>query len=222
MSPADSVAESLTGTPMKSCGRVSLLLVAASWLFAVTFGLLFLADHASKPGRPASPPPHWPDGVAFARNSAKPTLIMFLHPSCPCSRASLCELARLIGRERDKFDLSVVFTQTSENATNWSQTELFRNAIGNPDLHVLIDQNGRLAKQFGARTSGQVLIYDRDGVLLFTGGITPGRGHSGDSEGRSMVKTIASGAAINTPMRCATYGCSLWATSMPADSGRSP
>ncbi len=206
---------------MKSRGRIFVALLSLAWLMATTVGLMLLADYDSKPGHPARPPQKWPNGVSLARNSSKPTLLMFLHPRCPCSQASLNELARLAHGARDQLNVSVVFARPSEVATEWSQSELWKNAVANRDLHVAIDENNLLIEQFGAKTSGQVLVYDHDGVLRFDGGITPGRGHSGDSSGHSIVRAIAAGQAVGTPECCATFGCSLSANSMPDDSGRS-
>lgn len=202
---------------MKPHGRNLLPLLSVAWLMSATAGLLWLADYDSKPGHPASPPPQWPGVVSLARNSARPTLVMFLHPRCPCSRASLFELARLAQSERDKLDLCVLFTQPSDVAADWSQTDLWESAIANRDLRVVMDHGGLLANQFGATTSGQVLIYDSHGTLRFNGGITPGRGHTGDSLGRSIVRAIAKGQAPELPANCATYGCSLTASSRPND-----
>lgn len=207
---------------MKCRGRIRLPLLAATWLLVATLGLLWLADYDSKPGHPATPPSRWPSRVSLARNSSKPTLLMFLHPRCPCSRASLYELARLPQSERDQLVLQVVFAQPMEVAADWSHTDLWKNAVANRNVQVVIDQGGLLAQQFGAKTSGQVLIYDRHGTLRFDGGITPGRGHTGDSFGRSIVRAIAVGHAPEKSANCATFGCLLLANSMPDDSDRSP
>lgn len=176
---------------------------------AATAGLLLVADYDSKPGHPACPPQQWPSGVSLARNPAKPTVMIFLHPRCPCSQASLYELTRLVHAERDKFEWHVVFVQPVEVAADWSQSDIWETAVANRDLQVVLDRGSVLAKQFGAQTSGQVLVYDRAGVLQFEGGITAGRGHVGDSAGRSLVQAIAAGQAPPRPAHCVTFGCSL-------------
>ena len=59
-----------------------------------------------------------------------------------------------------------------------------------------------------ASTSGQTLLFDRDGDLIFSGGITGGRGHSGDNAGRdAIVSLVESGESTldETPV----FGCSL-------------
>ena len=207
---------------MKSRSRIYLAFLSLTWLMASAVGVLLLADYDSKPGHAASPPQQWPSGVSLARNSSKPTVLMFLHPRCPCSRASLSELARLAHGERDRLDVSVVFAQPSGVAAEWSQTELWKNAVANGDMHVAIDEDGLLTEQFGAKTSGQVLVYDCAGVLRFDGGITPGRGHRGDSFGHSIVRAIAAGQTAEFPEHCATFGCALSSNSMPADASHSP
>ena len=192
-------------TPGPRC----LSLVAVVWLLAATAGLLALADYSSKPSDPGQPPLHWPAGVSLTRQGAKPTLVMFLHPRCPCSRASLSELARLADDEPDRFDLAVVFAQPAGVADDWSKTDLWDTAVANRDLHVVLDSGGVLARRFGVQTSGEVLLYDRAGVLQFDGGLTPGRGHVGDSCGRSRLQAIATGQVPASPATCATYGCPL-------------
>ena len=40
------------------------------------------------------------------------------------------------------------------------------------------------------RHPGHVLLYDKNGALVFSGGVTPARGHEGDSIGNSMILAI--------------------------------
>ena len=46
------------------------------------------------------------------------------------------------------------------------------------DMEVVIDDEGRLAKEYGVRTSGHALIYGPGGRLLFSGGLSPSRSAS--------------------------------------------
>ena len=69
-----------------------------------------------------------------------------------------------------------------------------------------------MAKSFGTFTSGQTLLYDSAGRLLFKGGITAYRGHSGDNEGRSLITALLRGdapAQIKLPVAMPVFGCSL-------------
>ena len=51
----------------------------------------------------------------------------------------------------------------------------------------VLDPGGAEARRFGVATSGHVLLYDTRGDLIFSGGITPGRGEQGDNAGPGGV-----------------------------------
>ena len=63
-------------------------------------------------------------------------------------------------------------------------------------------------------TSGHALLFDRDGRLLFRGGITPARGHEGDNFGASAIAARLAGrpARAEAPV----FGCPI-AGLAPAD-----
>ena len=44
-----------------------------------------------------------------------------------------------------------------------------------------------------SKTSGQVVVYDAKGALLFSGGITAARGHMGDNAGRDRITALLRG-----------------------------
>ena len=70
------------------------------------------------------------------------------------------------------------------------------------------DASGVEAARFGAGTSGAVLLYSSDGTLLFAGGITPARGHQGDSFGRQRLLALLDGAAADR-RDAPVFGCAL-------------
>ena len=78
-----------------------------------------------------------------------------------------------------------------------------------PDTgRVVLDPDGREARRFGVKGSGHVLLYEPSGDLVFSGGITPSRGHEGDNPGRSAVIDLINGgrAAVH---RTPVFGCPL-------------
>jgi hypothetical protein len=76
------------------------------------------------------------------------------------------------------------------------------------------DDAGREARRFNADTSGQTALYGRDGTLLFQGGITISRGHSGDNPGRSALEALLENRLSN-PNRTLVFGCALFAAECP-------
>jgi hypothetical protein len=136
---------------------------------------------------------------------------MFLHPQCQCSRATLGELALIMAHSRGRLDADVFFYMP-EGEAGWAQTNLWQMGRDIPGVRTLPDREGTVAQTFGAFTSGETLLYDPAGHLLFSGGITAFRGHSGDNAGRSAILALLKGrdGSRNTvPVVTPVFGCSL-------------
>jgi hypothetical protein len=72
----------------------------------------------------------------------------------------------------------------------------------------LTDEKGTEAAKFVAETSGHTLVFDREGTLLFSGGITASRGHAGDNAGESAVLAALRGETM-AQLRTPVFGCLL-------------
>jgi hypothetical protein len=93
--------------------------------------------------------------------------------------------------------------------SGWEQSGLIEEAAGIPRVRTVLDPGGSIARRFGARTSGQTLLYDGNGRLVFNGGITASRGHSGDNDGRETITSIL----LRQPARRShspVFGCALF------------
>jgi len=159
------------------------------------------------PGAAAVAQASWPEASRLPRDTHRATLVMMAHPHCACTRASVAELAVLMQRLRGRLSANVVFLRPAGTPAGWEETDTWRAARGIPGVAVWKDEGGAEAARFDARTSGQVLLYDRAGRLVFSGGITPIRGHLGDSAGQerivSLVTTGRAGAATSRVFGCA-------------------
>jgi hypothetical protein len=106
-------------------------------------------------------------------------------------------------------DAHVLFYQPDGFTDEWAQTDLWQSAAAIPGVTVSRDESGIEARRFQAETSGQILLYDTGGRLLFSGGITASRGHSGDNAGRrAIVSLLTEGAAERD--QTLVFGCSLF------------
>jgi hypothetical protein len=74
---------------------------------------------------------------------------------------------------------------------------------------VLRDDGGGEARAFGVATSGQTLLYDSRGALVFNGGITGSRGHAGDNAGRAALIALI-GRAPTDRSGANVFGCPLF------------
>jgi hypothetical protein len=90
------------------------------------------------------------------------------------------------------------------------ESDLWRIALEIPGVTVQIDPKGEEAERFHVRTSGETLLYDRDGRLQFSGGITISRGHAGDNPGRISLAALVNGQPANESTTPA-FGCPLFA-----------
>ena len=161
-----------------------------TWLLASSLGFLAFGAYHASPSRPGSPPGRWPAGTPIPRHGSLPTLLIFIHPRCPCSAASLAELERLSARFRGRFDARMIAYRPEEGAEGWEASD------SPPTLSSWVDVEGREAARFGVETSGHVLLFAPSGRRLFSGGITIARGHRGDNPGLDrLIAAIRGGSA---------------------------
>lgn len=197
--------------------RSLLLFCALLWFSAAVGGVFYLMRYESTAAVEASYPAVYPAESGIRRDPEYPTLIFFAHPKCPCTRASLRELSRLITNVNGELRVFVVFTKPEDEDEAWTQTDLRANAEAIPNVQVLIDKGEHEARIFNARTSGLVLLYDRQGNLRFDGGITASRGHEGDNAGSNAVFEIVTqenDKNVKTPV----FGCPLHNKDCPGES----
>jgi hypothetical protein len=181
----------------------------ACWLLAAVGGLWVIWAYDNTPGIAAMSPERWPDGTRLQLARKGPTLVFLAHPQCSCTRASLGELAEALARAGTRPKTYVVFLKPSAFGDGWEKTGLWEAASSIPETTVVRDDDGREAARFGAATSGQTMLYDADGSLLFTGGITGARAHAGDNAGRRALVALLN--ELNPDRRTTTvFGCSLF------------
>ncbi len=195
-------------------------LLVAAWCLAITCGVWQLLTYANTEGTRASPPDSWPKNVSISAATDKATLLLFAHPHCPCTNASVTELGRLLAHWTDRLDAHVVFFQPDADARDWEDTRLWTRAAALPGVRIHADPDQDLVDAFDVATSGQVVLYDSTGKLRFCGGITGSRGHEGDNAGASMIHDLLGGHA-NEHATSPVFGCPLHESApMPAEPGR--
>jgi len=182
------------------------VLFGAAWLLAVVAGFLALWIYKTRPGHERwTAPREWPAQTSVRAAAGRATLVMFAHPRCACTRASISELARMMARFHERLEARVLF---SDADPQFVQSDLWTNAQRIPGVTVQADRSGAEAKRFGVQTSGGVVVYDARGKLAFQGGITSARGHEGDSFGQRRIAALLEGG---TPDRAdaPVFGCAL-------------
>jgi hypothetical protein len=174
----------------------------AAWLGLVASGFALWDRYDSTPAvecHSDSPPPS---------SHAGWELVLFAHPHCPCTRASLNELAELARQARPSPIIRVVFVRPSDAPEGWERSELWHAAAAIPGVLVSCDSGGVEARCAGAKASGHLIVYDPLGRVALYGGITRGRGREGGSSARQAILTLLRGgepAIRQSPV----FGCEL-------------
>jgi hypothetical protein len=189
--------------------KISLtVLLGLLWAGAAVFGGHELLKYENAPGKAGLVPSDWPANSGIPLAADRPTLVMFAHPQCPCTRASISELASIVAHTQTKARVFVSFYTPRNAGEDWRKTDNCRSAAQIPGVTVLSDVDGEEAERFGAETSGHAFLFDPDGRLLFNGGITESRGHSGDNAGKSAIVSLIDNRAV-TRAQTFVFGCSF-------------
>jgi hypothetical protein len=186
------------------------VVVVALWATGICASFAVLLSYKERPGAPSTSVPgaaRWPQGSALSLATDKHTLVVLAHPMCPCTRATIDELARLMARLEDRVDATVLLTLPASAPEEWRRSTLAQQAARIPGVHVRWDEGAKETNEsFTTFTSGQTLLYAPSGELLFAGGITPSRGHQGDNVGSEVIlATVIDGKAVQRTS--AVYGC---------------
>jgi hypothetical protein len=179
-----------------------------AWSVGVVAGVVSLGRFGAEPGVLGAAPRQWPSDCEVELDPAVPTLVVFAHPHCPCTAATLRECERILGKCAGRIAPRVVFFADPELGRGWERTASWERAERMPGVRVSSDPGGGLARRFGAATSGSTVLYAPDGRLLFHGGITGARGHEGDNAGAGAIVDLVCGGVAALPST-AVYGCSL-------------
>jgi hypothetical protein len=150
------------------------LALVAAWLGAVAAGFAAWEAYDSTPGDT----PEQPEAIDAPAGPWE--LTMFVHPHCPCARASLGELRALLAEVPPGTGARVVFVRPAGVADGWERGELWDAAAELPGVRVECDPGGVEARRAGATISGHLVVHDGAGAVAFRGGIhprpRPGRG----------------------------------------------
>jgi len=200
----------VTPRPTRRVSQRFLVAAMAAWAVLVTAGFFALwrykatAAVASETG----PPARWPEGSRLRPATDRATLVLFAHPKCGCTHATVTELARLMARMHDQVEARIAVVRPAEVPADWDDTELVARAVAIPGATVSRDEGGIEANRFGVTASGHVVVYDRSGRRLFSGGLTSSRGHEGESFGSMRIHSLLT-TGMADRADAPVFGCAL-------------
>ncbi len=183
------------------------MLAGVAWCAIIAGGYTLLFRYSFAVGNASTPPPNIPASFASAGSLSKPRLFLALHPHCPCSGATVRELAKILTRAPNSSDVTVLMFKPADESDEWLEGGLLRQCR-RMNCRVVSDPEGRLAASLGSLTSGRVVLYDARGRLRYHGGITGSRGHEGDNAGEHAVIDILRGGG-DTARSLPVFGCPI-------------
>jgi len=183
-------------------------LIVLVWIAGIGIGLRSQGAYDFVPSPTNIVERQWPTVTDLKLASDRPTLVMFVHPRCGCSRASLSELAEVLKTCRDRLNVQVAFLMPQSASAEWSKSDLCVTAKNMTGVNIHLDVDGHEHERFKATTSGEVFLFQPDGTLVMHGGITASRGHIGENRGRNSIEQFV------LQGRCPTnstqvFGCGL-------------
>jgi len=132
---------------------------------------------------------------------------VYVHPHCPCARATLAEVAALA--VNGELSIRIVFVRPAGVGESWESGRLWEQASAIPGATVRADESGTEARRAGATTSGFAVFRDAAGVVRFRGGLTAARGRSGVSAGSAAIRELLAGNE-HAIREAPTFGCPLF------------
>lgn len=184
------------------------------WLLAIAGGWYVFERHefAKSDATSAQAVDRWPSDTMLPCDGERPALVLFIHPKCPCSRATLAELERLLaGKSESKAEplqLIVIATVPQNTDEAWWDTATIAKSSALPGARLFVDRAGQEAARFGATTSGTVMYFEASGRCRYAGGITVTRGHEGRSAGGDVVEALVRGQSVDS-RSLPVFGCRL-------------
>lgn len=172
--------------PLTAALVVWVAIAMAGWYCISAYG--FSGDQEAI----ANAPQLWPAESTIVRTERRPTLLLFLHPKCPCSQVTVGELERLpvLVPNSALPNICVVAAAPRSIGDLWWSSSFLTRAARLPNAHLVRDPGGVETAIFGARVSGTVLLFDPAGNRLYAGGVTMARGHAGDNAGLQAVTDL--------------------------------
>ena len=185
-----------------------LKLLTLAWLLAIGAGFCALLKYSGTPGEAGRALSAWPVDSCLVRDPGRATLVLAVHPRCPCSRATMDALAQVMARSHGAATVHVLFCKPAEFPAGWEKSDLWDCVALIPGVTAVCDEDGQESEKHGAETSGHAVLYSRRGELLFAGGITVARGHQGAGPSfDALISCVTDGTASDRPWP--VFGCPL-------------
>ncbi len=170
------------------------------------------------PGDSGSPVDRIPDAARalFGQKAGQPSIFLFAHPYCPFASDTVKQLELLTKHLPVGCNCRTFIYWPIHLNLQKANSETTQQIAKLPGMAVTMDRRGVLTESFGVRTSGHVLVYNRNERLGFSGGISNPHGTTPGPQGilsGSSLRVILESLINNlgdSPVTRPVFGCPLF------------
>jgi AhpC/TSA family len=157
--------------------------------------------------------------VSLADFKGKTVVLEWVNPGCPYVRKHY-DGGNMQGTQQDALAKNVVWLAVNSTGTDHpdylppARLAEWMKKQKAPATHTLMDEDGKIGKAYGARTTPHMYIVDGKGMLVYAGGIDsiPSASASDIPKATNYIKVslneIAGGKAVSNNVT-RPYGCSV-------------
>jgi hypothetical protein len=131
--------------------KAAIILLTLAWVGSLALGVDRLMAYERRPGARLAAGPEWPRDSRLTRPSGRPTLVLAVHPKCPCTAATFDELITVLSRAPGTSG-TVLFARPSGLPSSWARTALREQVKSVPGWTPVEDEGGIESARFGAPT----------------------------------------------------------------------
>lgn len=157
--------------------------------------------------------------ISLADFKGKTVVLEWVNPGCPYVRKHYSS-GNMQGTQQEAAAKNVVWLAVNSTATDHpdylkpAELAKWMKEQKAPATHTLMDEDGKIGKAYGARTTPHLYIIDGKGTLVYAGGIDsiPSASASDIPKATNYVKvSLSELAAGKSPSNAITrpYGCSV-------------
>lgn len=191
-----------------------LCVAGVGWCVLLADGWARLYSYTYRPEATERAASDWPGGVSLGPSATGFRIVVFVHPLCPCTQATLQELDETLVRIPNDVSVVAVPVTCGLSPTDMASSRIIARLQRIPRVTIHPDPDGELRRRFGARVSGEVFAFAGD-RCVYHGGLTPGRGHQGDFAGQRRLEGLAAatgrlrGRPTEACCEAPVFGCRL-------------
>jgi AhpC/TSA family len=161
--------------------------------------------------------------VSLADFKGKTVVLEWVNPGCPYVRKHY-QGGNMQGTQEEAIAKNAVWIAINSTATDhpdylkpadlakWMKDQ--KAPVANTSMHTLMDEDGKIGKAYGARTTPHMYIVDKQGMLVYAGGIDSIATASASDISKAVnyvkvsITEMANGKALSNSVTRA-YGCSV-------------